>query len=142
MTAGGDSESGDRQGSDRAVERRRVFYIPGYDPFPPRRYRELYRSEGAAQAAVSGYGLEVRGLGGPAGLWQARLEEGGRQSLAEIEVLVWDDIVRGSMSQTIPATYLQALRTAWVYLSGGAFFRLMALRKGPTTDRMNDALID
>lgn len=131
MTAGGDSESGDRQGSDRAVERRRVFYIPGYDPFPPRRYRELYRSEGAAQAAVSGYGLEVRGLGGPAGLWQARLEEGGRQSLAEIEVLVWDDIVRGSMSQTIPATYLQALRTAWVYLSGGAFFRLMALRKGP-----------
>ena len=31
--------------------RRKVFYIPGYDPFPPRRYRELYRSEGAAQAA-------------------------------------------------------------------------------------------
>ena len=29
--------------------RRRVFYIPGYDPFHPRRYRELYRKEGADQ---------------------------------------------------------------------------------------------
>ena len=38
-----------------AVFRRRVFYIPGYDPFHPRRYRELYRSEGAQQAGISGY---------------------------------------------------------------------------------------
>jgi hypothetical protein len=32
------------------VRRRRVFYIPGYDPFHPRRYRELYRTESKAQA--------------------------------------------------------------------------------------------
>ena len=25
------------------VARRRVFYVPGYDPFPARRYRELSR---------------------------------------------------------------------------------------------------
>ena len=37
------------QGS-RRVRKRRVFYVPGYDPFPPRRYREFYRKEGAAQA--------------------------------------------------------------------------------------------
>ena len=37
--------------------RRRVLYIPGYDPIPPRRYRELYRREGARQAAISGYRL-------------------------------------------------------------------------------------
>jgi len=30
------------------VRRRRVFYIPGYDPIHPRRYRELYRKEGAS----------------------------------------------------------------------------------------------
>ena len=41
------------------VHRRKVFYIPGYDPFPARRYRELYRSEGAKQAEISGYGLQV-----------------------------------------------------------------------------------
>ena len=29
------------------IERRKFFYIPGYDPIHPRRYRELYRSEGA-----------------------------------------------------------------------------------------------
>ena len=43
----------------KRVRRRRVFYIPGYDPFPPRRYRELYRREGAAQAAVSGYEIAL-----------------------------------------------------------------------------------
>ena len=37
------------------VKTRRVFYIPGYDPIHPRRYRELYRTEGAAQAALSDY---------------------------------------------------------------------------------------
>ena len=37
------------------VKTRRVFYIPGYDLLHPRRYRELYRTEGAAQAALSDY---------------------------------------------------------------------------------------
>ena len=46
-------------GADDRVGRRRVFYIPGYDPFHPRRYRELYRKEGAAQAAISGYALTL-----------------------------------------------------------------------------------
>ena len=41
------------------VRRRRVFYIPGYDPIHPRRYRELYRKEGAAQAAISGYDIAL-----------------------------------------------------------------------------------
>ena len=41
------------------VSRRRVFYIPGYDPIHPRRYRELYRKEGAAQADISGYDLTL-----------------------------------------------------------------------------------
>ena len=35
--------------------RRHVFYIPGYDPFHPRRYRELYRKEAAEQARISGH---------------------------------------------------------------------------------------
>ena len=43
----------------RPVRRRKMFYIPGYDPIHPRRYRELYRSEGAAQAAISGYEIAL-----------------------------------------------------------------------------------
>ena len=108
--------------------RRRVFYIPGYDPIPPRRYRELYRKEGAQQAAISGYTLTLhpKATDGPYG-WH--VTSGHVQ--ADIEVLVWSDIVRGSMDQGIAATYLQLIRTAWVYIASGALYRLMHLRKGP-----------
>ncbi|SFD68532.1 hypothetical protein SAMN04488523_10269 [Sulfitobacter brevis] len=114
------------------VTRRRVFYIPGYDPIHPRRYRELYRKEGQAQAAISGYeiGLKPRKSGGNYG-WHVNGLIDGIDVKAEVEVLVWSDIVRNSMSTSIPATYAQLLRTAWVYISSGAMGRLMKLRKGP-----------
>ena len=112
--------------------RRRVFYIPGYDPFHPRRYRELYRKEGGEQARLSGYSLELKPkrTKGPYG-WQAIGQIDGQRAVAEIEVLVWSDIVAASMSPSIAATYLQLLRTAWAYIGSGALFRLMRLRKGP-----------
>ncbi len=114
------------------VKRRRVFYIPGYDPIHPRRYRELYRKEGADQAAISGYsiGLAPKKGGGPYG-WHVNATIAGAQVAADVEVLVWSDIVRGSMATSIPATYLQLLRTAWTYIVSGALRRLMWLRKGP-----------
>jgi len=114
------------------VRRRRVIYIPGYDPIPPRRYRELYRKEGAAQAAISGYGLALcpREAGGTYG-WSVQAQIEGGEVEAEVDVLVWSDIVQSSMAQSIPATYLQLLRTAWIYISTGALRRLMRLRKGP-----------
>jgi hypothetical protein len=114
------------------VKRRRVFYIPGYDPIHPRRYRELYRKEGAAQAAISGYELALSPK--PKGKnygWHVRGDMDGTQVEADVEVLVWSDIVRDSMSSSIPATYLQLARTAWVYIGSGALWRLMKLRKGP-----------
>ena len=109
--------------------RRRVFYIPGYDPIHPRRYRELYRKEGAAQAAISGYSLALhpKTTQGPYG-WHVTTDH----AEAEVEVLVWSDIVRNSMQQGIIATYLQLIRTAWTYIASGALFHLMRLRKGPT----------
>ncbi|MFZ1469847.1 MAG: hypothetical protein WAT09_12845 [Paracoccaceae bacterium] len=112
--------------------RRRVFYIPGYDPFHPRRYRELFRKEGAAQARISGYSLDLKPktTKGPYG-WHATGTIQGQTAEAEVEVLVWSDIVKKSMSNSIPATYLQLVRTAWAYIGSGALFRLMRLRKGP-----------
>jgi len=110
--------------------RRKVFYLPGYDPFPPRRYRELYRSEGAAQARISGYDLTISSkIGkGPYG-WTVQIDGG---SDADFEVLIWSDIVKSSMSDGILATYGQMIHTAWVYLASGALFRQVRLRKGPT----------
>lgn len=118
--------------SSQTVKSRRVFYIPGYDPIHPRRYRELYRTEAAAQAKVSGYEILLRPA--PKGRnygWHVEAEIAGQQTAAQFEVLVWSDIVRGSMEASIPGTYLQLVRTAWTYITSGALRRLMRLRKGP-----------
>ncbi len=127
------SQPPNTQDNPRLVTRRRVFYIPGYDPFHPRRYRELYRTESAEQARISGYAISQRAAGGKGRCygWQVEAHIEGHDVRAEIEVLVWSDLVRDSMSTSIPATYLQLLRTAWVYIGSGALWRLMQLRKGP-----------
>ncbi len=122
------------------VFRRRVLYIPGYDPFPPRRYRELYRKEGAAQASISGYALTVEGRGGPDYGWRVRSDMG-RPAETWVEVLVWSDLVRRSMGRGIPGTYLLLARTAWVYLASGALGRLVRLRKGPMIAALYPAVL-
>ncbi|MGB5559130.1 MAG: hypothetical protein WBN04_14110 [Paracoccaceae bacterium] len=114
------------------VRSRRVFYIPGYDPFPPRRYRELYRKEGEDQAEMSGYELALQGrTGGENYGWTVLAEIEGARVRSEFDVLVWSDIVRDSMEAGILGTYWQMARTAWVYIASGALRHLMLLRKGP-----------
>ena len=115
------------------VRKRRVFYIPGFDPIQTRRYRQFYRDEGPAQARISGYALEMRKkrVGGPYG-WQVLAQIDGEAVTADVEVLAWADLIQASMRRTIPATYGQMLRTAWIYVASGALFRLGRLRKGPT----------
>jgi hypothetical protein len=114
------------------IAKRRVMYIPGYDPVPPRAYRERYRREAAKQAALSGYRIA---LGPPHSKahfgWHVSAEIEGRQTETQIAVMVWADIVRASMDQGVLASYGQLARTAWAYLGSGALFRLMRLRKGP-----------
>ena len=119
-------------GSTAKSFRRRVFYIPGYDPIHPRRYRELYRREGKSQAVISGYQIDLKPKkgSGPYG-WHVQGLIDGQRAEASVEVLVWSDIVRGSMDQGIFATYLQLIRTAWAYIGSGALFRLAGLRQGP-----------
>lgn len=115
------------------VRRRRVFYIPGFDPLQTRRYRQFYRVEGPRQAAISGYALEVGAK--PAGMahgWTVTAQVDGEEVRSEVEVLAWADIIGGSMRRTVAATYGQMLRTAWIYVASGALFRLGRLRKGPT----------
>jgi hypothetical protein len=125
---------------------RKVFYIPGYDPFPPRRYRELYRAEGRAQAAISGYSLTMqpsppRAKDSPAPYgWRARGQIDGSVCDVDVEVMIWSDIVKSSMAEGIAATYGQMLTTMWIYARSGAFFRQMRLRKGPTVAAMYPVL--
>lgn len=120
------------ENNQHTVKTRRVFYIPGYDPIHPRRYRELYRKEGTDQARISGYqiALTPKTTKGNYG-WAVTSQIEGADVAAQVEVLVWSDIVRISMSNSILATYGQLAQTAWVYIASGALWRLMKLRKGP-----------
>ena len=116
----------------QSVRKRRVFYIPGYDPFHPRRYRELYRKESTAQSAISGYeiGQKPKQGKGPYG-WHVSALIDGCDVESEFEVLYWADMVKSSMNMGIAATYGVLAHTAWIYISSGALWRLMRLRKGP-----------
>lgn len=120
--------------SSSPIKTRRVFYIPGYDPIHPRRYRELYRKEGADQAAISGYSVSLRPKvskgKNPFG-WHVTGQFDNATVETDVEVLVWSDIVRASMASSILATYFSLVKTASIYIGTGALFRLMRLRKGP-----------
>ena len=116
----------------KSVGKRRVFYIPGYDPFPPRRYRELYRAQSGEQAEISGYEISVRQrIGGEGYGWYVDAVIDGAKVTAEFDVLKWSDLVKSSMSQSIAGTYYQLFKTAWIYIGSGTMRRLMWLRKGP-----------
>ncbi|MCO4848428.1 MAG: hypothetical protein KC448_10705 [Yoonia sp.] len=114
------------------VRKRRVFYIPGYDPIHPRRYRELYRTESSKQADISGYsiGQTQKTASGPYG-WHVAATIDGAEVAADVDVLLWSDIVRDSMDTSVTATYWQLGRTAWTYITTGTLRRLMWMRKGP-----------
>jgi len=112
------------------VARRRVFYIPGYDPYPPRRYRELYRTESRKQAGISGYRIAQKSDRSDTG-WHVRAEFDGAKVESKVDVLIWHDLVQGSMKDGIFGTYLALIRTAWIYLASGTFRRLTWLSKGP-----------
>jgi len=124
------TETGDKTVAE--VARRQVFYLPGYDPMVPRRYRELYRAEGAKQAAISGYRLDLKGKtgGGPYG-WTVTSVIDGAKTTSGVEFLLWSDIVQTSMQRSIAGTFILLARVVWIYLATGALRRLTGLRKGP-----------
>ena len=115
----------------QVVRRRLVLYIPGYDPVPPRRYRELYRRQSAEQAAISGFEmvLHPKLSSGRFG-WHVEANIEGQTVRTDFEILPWSDLVRSSMAQGIVATYRQLLTTVWIYVASGSLRRLARLRKG------------
>lgn len=114
------------------VRTRRVFYIPGFDPFPARRYRELYRKEALKQAALSGYRLDITTSPDTrANSWQVTAEFDGEVCETAVEVLAWSDIVSAAMGNSVTKTYGYLFQTIFVYVASGAIFRLVRMRKGP-----------
>ena len=116
------------------VRKRKAFYVSGFDPLGPRRYRELYRREGPEQAEISGYEIRVRGqkrteCGNYR--WQVEHLTDGMFTETEFEFLGWDDIVRHSIRPSLGHVYGLMFRTLWIYLSSGAIRAMWRLRSGP-----------
>jgi hypothetical protein len=111
----------------------RADYIPGFDPLPARRYRELYRREAAAQAAICGYEICVSASAAPtlARDWQVIARMAGAETRTQVEILVWSDIVKRTVAGPIWQSYRALVRTAWIYLASGTMSRLLRLRAGP-----------
>lgn len=123
-----------RSAQARDVARRKVFYISGFDPLGPRRYRELYRREGPRQGRIAGYQLTVRGQPRtPSGnfAWRVVQHQGTLRTVSEFEFLGWDDIVRRSIRPSFVHVYGLMFRTLWIYLSSGAIRAMWQLRAGP-----------
>ena len=94
------------------VFRRRVFYIPGFDPFPPRRYRELYRTESQEQARISDYTIAQDPLRSTENFgWRVTRTMERRDTVSEITVLTWSDLVKSSMDRGVVWTYLSLIKT-------------------------------
>lgn len=116
------------------VARRKVFYVSGFDPLGPRRYRELYRLEGPQQAEISGYDIHVSGM--PLAengnyRWKAQHRGTHSETHTEFEFLGWDDIVRHSFRPSLRYVYGLMFKTLWIYLSSGAIRAMWRLRSGP-----------
>ncbi|WP_018631494.1 hypothetical protein [Neomegalonema perideroedes] len=120
--------------SAQEVRRRRVFYMPGFDPHPDRRYHRLFREEGARQAAISGYRLEVgrAAQGEHRADWSAVYsDDSGARVETDLRVWSWRDLVSARMSQPL---WRRALRGYGAYarlIFSGDLFRLGRLAWTP-----------
>ncbi|MDD2867072.1 hypothetical protein [Neomegalonema sp.] len=120
--------------SAQEVRRRRVFYMPGFDPHPDRRYHRLFREEGARQARISGYRLEVgRAVQGDHRAdWSAvYADDSGAKVETDLRVWSWRDLVSARMKQPL---WRRALRGYGAYgrlIFSGDVFRLGRLAWTP-----------
>ena len=108
------------------------FTYPDLIYFPPSRYRELYRTESQEQARISDYTIAQEPLRNADTFgWRVTSTIEGRDTVSDITVLTWSDLVKSSMDRGVLWTYLSLFKTAWIYIASGALRDVMKLRKGP-----------
>ena len=66
--------------------------MPGFDPFPSRPCRELYRSKSQEQARISDYTIAQESLRGTDNFgWRVISAIEGRDTVSDITVWTWSD---------------------------------------------------
>lgn len=111
------------------VTRRLVCYLSGFDPQGPAHYHQLYASEGAKQAAVSDYVLNVgkrRKAGDHVAWWEVLWQgPGGQTCQTRYEFLRWDDIVREHWPRSRAGLYRSTVLASWQMWRNGVMWHTL-----------------
>jgi hypothetical protein len=112
------------------VRRRRVFYLPGYDPRPPSTYRDLFAHELAKAARLRHYSAEAGPLDetdpiAPSFAIHASFD--GAPVETHISILRWDDLVRPAYKLPLLSRLPRLLHVGLDLLRRGVIARVARL---------------
>ena len=110
------------------VRRRLVCYLSGFDPQGPAHYHQLYATEGAKQAGVSGYRLSVgrrKKQGEHIAFWDVCMEHGAGATDTRYEFLRWDDIIRQHWPRSRGGLVASTLYASWHMWRNGVMWRTL-----------------
>lgn len=106
-----------------SVQRRRLFYVHGFDPRGPAPYHRMFTEEGARQAAIGGYALSA----GPrqrgsrtAASWDVTARWDGVTVETHYDFLRWDDLARTMWTTGERALWREMWRSTGAFIRAGA----------------------
>jgi hypothetical protein len=112
------------------VQRRKVFFIGGFDPRRPTHYHALYAEHAPLQAALTGvrYQVSPKPQVSPTAIcWQVDASTPQGAVTTEVQCLRWDDLVRQRWPRTALALARETLIALRAGLGSGAIWRLTKL---------------
>lgn len=121
-------------GSGRAVARRCVLYVSGFDPKGASHYHGLLAEQGKQQSQRDGWDLEVgprKRLSNANSVWPVQSCVNGQAVYTHYEFLCWDDIVRAHWTRSTLQLWWQIVATTWFNLRCGALWRMYGLSWPP-----------
>ncbi|HSP25373.1 MAG TPA: hypothetical protein VLQ65_09365 [Saliniramus sp.] len=118
------------EGDEPLVRRRRVFYLPGYDPRRPSVYRDLFARELGKAAALRSYEAKAGALDETdpeAPSFTIDSVIAGVRVEAYVSILRWDDLARPVYRQKLIPRLPKLLRVGAGLLWRGVFLRVARL---------------
>jgi hypothetical protein len=112
--------------------KRKIFYLPGFDPRGPRFYHQLYKAQAERYSARSGEAVAVSGRSrgpGPAVSWHVSNSTTGVET--DYSCLEWDDIIRRGWISNPASLLARSAATYWNYTRKLDFGRLLRMPRGP-----------
>ena len=112
------------------VQKRKTFYLAGYDPRGSRHYYNMYKKEALEQSKINGMEIEVasrRCSGDYIHTWKihthTQQEERVLSTETEYSFLSWDDLIRQTWRKSFFAFVIDAFRFLYIYCLSGIIVR-------------------